>query len=67
MVVVIEERADGIFLFRFAAGGRLVGDTWHATIEEAKQQAHYEFGGLLSEWKPVPEEVEDAFSFGLQT
>lgn len=48
--VAIEENLDGIFLFRFSADGQVVGDTWHMSVEEAKEQAIYEFGDLLGEW-----------------
>jgi len=65
-VVAIEEKPDGVFLFRFTADGKVVGDTWHKTVEEAEQQARFEFPDLLSEWKPVPLLVEDLIAFGLQ-
>lgn len=64
-LVAIEEKPDGVFLFRFTEMGAVVGDTWHMNVEEAQHQARYEFGELLSEWKPVPPEVEDVAAFGL--
>lgn len=48
--VAIEENIDGVFLFRFSADGQVVGDTWHMSVEEAKEQAIYEYGALLGEW-----------------
>jgi hypothetical protein len=65
----IEEEPDGVFLFRFTEEGRLVGDTWHMTVEEAKQQARYEYGELLCAWIPIPPEVndKDLVSFGLNS
>lgn len=65
VLVIIEEKSDGVFLFRFTADGQVVGDTWHMTVEEAKQQADFEFPGLLSDWKSVPAEVEDVVTFAL--
>jgi hypothetical protein len=65
-VVVIEERRDGVFLFRFRASGECVGDTWHRSIDEAREQAEFEFGELLSAWRVVPTEVGDVVKFGLQ-
>jgi hypothetical protein len=65
-LLAIEEKQDGMFLFRFTAKGQVVGDTWHTTLEEAKHQARFEFGELLSDWKSVPAEVEDLVSFGLK-
>jgi len=66
VLIVIEEKPDGVFLFRFSTDGQVVGDTWHMTVEEAKHQAQFEFGDLLSDWKSVPADVEDVVSFGLK-
>ena len=63
--LTIEQRTDGVFLYRFDARGECVGDTWHKTIAEAKDQALYEFGDLVQGWQDVPEEVEDLVSFCL--
>jgi hypothetical protein len=63
--VTIEETPDGVFLFRFTANGQVVGDTWHMTVEEAKEQAQFEFGDLLSDWESVPADVKDIVVFGL--
>jgi hypothetical protein len=64
-LVTIEEKMDGVFLFRFTADGHVVGDTWHMTVEEAQKQARFEFPDLLSDWKSVPADIEDVFAFGL--
>ncbi|HWF62077.1 MAG TPA: hypothetical protein VN666_17465 [Nitrospira sp.] len=64
-LVLIEEKSDGVFLFRFSADGQVVGDTWHMMVEEAKQQAYFEFPELLSGWKSVPADVENVVAFGL--
>jgi hypothetical protein len=62
-VLLIEQKPDGIFLFRFSADGCCVGDTWHMSIEDAKEQAKFEFSDLISEWRPVPPEVDDVVQF----
>jgi hypothetical protein len=62
-VLVIEERPHGIFLFRFAEDGSFGGDTWHMSVIEAEEQAKYEYGDALSEWRRVPAEVSDAVAF----
>jgi hypothetical protein len=49
-ILLIEQRQDGVFLFRFTASGKPVGDTWHANLEDAKHQAEFEFKGLISPW-----------------
>jgi hypothetical protein len=66
VLIAIEQKTDGIFLFRFAFDGQVVGDTWHGSVEEAKQQAQFEFSDLLLDWRSVPEDVEDIVSFGLK-
>ena len=53
-------------MFRFTIEGTFAGDTWHKTLEDAKHQAHIEFGDLLSDWKSVPDDVQDVISFGLR-
>jgi len=58
-VAVIIERPDGVFLERFSDSGEPVGDTWHMTVEEAKEQAAKEYDQLLGPWHVVPSEVDD--------
>ena len=63
--LVIEEAADGVFLYRYDAYGKCAGDTWHASIEEAKGQAKYEYQDRLRDWIEIPSSVQDVTSFGL--
>ena len=63
--LVIEENSDGIFLFRYGAGGSFVGDTWHLNFDDAKHQATYEYGSRIEEWADVPAGIEDVIAFGL--
>jgi len=64
VLLVIESKTDGVFLFRFSAERRCVGDTWHTSVDEAKSQAAFEFNELLTAWKVVPEKTEDVFLYG---
>jgi hypothetical protein len=64
VLLVIEVKHDGVFLFRFSAERSCVGDTWHKSVAEAKGQAAFEFNELLSTWKVVPEKTDDVFLFG---
>jgi hypothetical protein len=64
-VLVIEEKPDGIFLFRYTADGRFGGDTWHQDLAEAREQAEYEYEGALGAWREVPADVRDAHAFAL--
>lgn len=58
-VLVLRERPDGVFLERWTATGDYAGDTWHETLDQAYQQAHYEYGDLLGSWQAVPPDVKD--------
>jgi len=64
-VVLIEEKTSGVFLIRFTADGKVCGDTWHQSIDEAKEQAVFEYGDLLAEWRSVPQDVADPIAFAL--
>jgi hypothetical protein len=63
--LVIEENRNGVFLYRYDSHGKCVGDTWHANIQEAKQQALYEYETALAEWQMVPPSVLDVVAFGI--
>ena len=53
-VLVIEQKRDGVFLYRCDGQGRCVGDTWHMSVEDAKHQAGFEYAGLVGEWREAP-------------
>jgi hypothetical protein len=53
-------------LFRYTAHGEFGGDTWHASVDSARDQAAQEYEDALGEWVDVPEEVADAHSFAVQ-
>ncbi len=48
--VEIVESNKNIYLYRYDRDGNIVGDTWHLTIDEAKKQAHYEYGIENDQW-----------------
>lgn len=62
-ILVIEQattgRDIGFFLLRFTKQGAPVGDTWHMTLEDALEQAAYEYGDQVQEWVDVPPEVDE--------
>src|SRR5437879_3795579 len=64
-VVVIERLSDGVFLYRYSASGTVAGDTWHSTIQEAREQAVFEYGDALGRWMPIPREAGDAVKYAL--
>jgi hypothetical protein len=54
-ILTIEESPRGqIFLDRYTLKGEPVGDTWHPTVEEAIEEAQYEYGEILGPWIEVP-------------
>jgi hypothetical protein len=38
---------------------------WHQGFEEAKDQAAFEYGQLLTGWRSVPSDVADPIAFAL--
>jgi hypothetical protein len=64
-VLVIEQTAEGFFLYTFRPNA-LASDTWHQTLEEAKDQANYEWPGMRIDWRPVPDNVGDLPAFARQ-
>lgn len=66
VVLVVANDDAGAMLFRYTAHGEFGGDTWHATLAEAQEQAAYEYGDALLSWMEVPGEVTDAHAFAVQ-
>ena len=62
--IVIQEKPDGFFLERFDQNGEIVGDTWHASVEDAKQQARFEYADALASWIDVSSEEADIAELG---
>lgn len=48
--VEIVKEESGIFLYRLNDKGEIVADTWHLTVEEAKEQATFEYGVEDDDW-----------------
>lgn len=44
------EKGDGYLLLRLDPSGTCLADTWHATLEEAKAQAEFEYEVVPSSW-----------------
>jgi hypothetical protein len=66
VVLVVADDNGGAMLFRYTAHGEFGGDTWHATVAEAQEQAAYEYGDALVPWIEVPSEIADAHAFAIQ-
>jgi hypothetical protein len=50
VTVEISAESDAFFLFRLGADGEFLGDTWHETLEEAKEQALAEYEIEEGDW-----------------
>jgi len=59
-IVLTRQGGRGVFLDRFTEDGESAGDTWHESLEDARDQALEEYNGSLGRWHEVPEGLEDA-------
>lgn len=59
-ILVIRQSKRGFFLDRYNEDGESAGDTWHQSIDEAREQALAEYNGSVGRWRAVPAEVDDA-------
>jgi hypothetical protein len=66
VVLVVAGEDGGAMLFRYTAHGEFGGDTWHSSVEEAQEQAAYEYADALVPWIEVPDDVTDAHAFAIQ-
>lgn len=51
--VEIMDEGNGVYLYRYDADGKCVGDTWHLTLIEAKNQAQFEYGIADDDWTEI--------------
>ncbi len=64
-ILIIEKKGNSFYLFRYDIKGNFAGDTWHLNLEDAKHQAEFEYKDNISEWKEVPEDVDDPIIYAL--
>lgn len=64
-IVLIESWPEGVVLVRFADAGQYAGETWHPNVEQALQQAAFEYAELLGAWSEIPPEVDDVVGWSL--
>lgn len=58
--MLIEPLDDGgVLLTRLTSDGDPVGDTWHEDWDQALDQATFEYGTRVGEWKAVPAARKD--------
>jgi len=51
--VEIVQRPEGFYLLRFNDAGGILSDTWHPSLDDAKEQAVFEFTIADEDWMPV--------------
>ena len=66
VILLISGPDPGAMLFRYTAHGEFGGDTWHPSLENAREQVDYEYEGSLGEWVHVPPDVDDAHAYAIQ-
>ena len=66
VILLVPDTDGGAMLFRYTANGQFGGDTWHATIDDAREQAKFEYDEALEPWIDVPDDVEDAHAYAIQ-
>jgi hypothetical protein len=51
LAICPEGNGSGYYLFGCNAAWEVVTDTWHASVEEAMNQAEFEYGGVSATWQ----------------
>jgi hypothetical protein len=52
-ILVIDPQSDGAFLYTLEANGS-TWDSWHFTVQDAKEQANFDAGIAIETWRPIP-------------
>jgi hypothetical protein len=66
VILLVADADPGAMLFRYTAHGEFGGDTWHPSVEAAREQAGEEYGDALGQWMEVPEESADPHAFAVK-
>lgn len=62
-ILTIEETEEGFFLFRYTNEGEIAGDTWHMTLDDAIEQAKFEYGIDANQWTDIPDDVTNIYEY----
>lgn len=62
ILLLMSSPSEEALLYRYADDGSYAGDTWHPNVEEAEEQALFEFSEALQEWREIPAAEADAHS-----
>ncbi len=65
LLIIVQDvqSTKGFYLYRYTKYGEFCGDTWHPDLEQAKNQAIFEYGESLEKWKEIPGDLEDVKKF----
>jgi hypothetical protein len=66
VILLIGDGTGRAMLFRYTAHGEFGGDTWHASSDDAQEQAAEEYGDALGQWVEVPSDIADAHGYAVQ-
>lgn len=50
LAICKDDRTSGYYLFGCDEDWNSITDTWHESLEEAKDQSEFDFGGVSSTW-----------------
>jgi hypothetical protein len=63
LLVAGDDSDPGAMLFRYTVAGEFSGDTWHPSLDSAREQVAYEYEDAIGEWVHVPADVDDAHAY----
>jgi len=66
VVLLVSDDDTSAMVFRYTAHGEFGGDTFHASIADAKAATDAEYEEALLPWEEVPGEVGDAHAFAVR-
>jgi len=66
VVLICKPPDEGAMLYRYTKSGQFCGDTWHETLDQAKEQASFEYEGALGIWSEVPGAVENEHDYAIE-
>ena len=66
VILLVEDADPGAMLFRYTAYGEFGGDTWHPSVDDAREHAIYDYSDALGDWVDVPEDVEDPHAYAVR-
>jgi hypothetical protein len=66
VILLIADTDPGAMLFRYTAHGEFAGDTWHPSVDDAREHAIYDYSDALGEWVDVPAGVDDAHGYAVR-